>query len=78
MRYKVSFSAKEFIVEIQAPPACPTCLSRRVTNLGPSWAWDFEAPGNYVICLVGVIPVGCVIRSVSGAAGLVGISGATD
>lgn len=43
---KLSFCAKELILEIQTPLAHPACVCRRVTNSGPFRAWDFEAPGR--------------------------------
>lgn len=78
MRFKVSFSAEEFILETQTPLACPTCKCKRVTDSGQSLAWEFELLGSWLISLDGFSSLDCVIRSVSGTVGLVGISGTTD
>ena len=78
MRVRVSFSAEEFILEIQTPLACPTCMCKRVTNSGQSLAWEFETPGSWLICLDDFSSLGLCNQSVSGAVGLIAISGATD
>lgn len=72
MGSKVSFSEKEFILEIQTL----VCMAERSLIWG-TWLGILKHLGAGWSAWVGSLPLGCAIRSVSGAAELVGGSGAT-